>query len=90
MRKVLVNKCNHGFTLSEAQKELFAGMPEFMINREDPRLVASYEAGDNRGDGGSTIIIQEIPDDADGYHIVENDGIETLYWMSGDQLNEVV
>jgi hypothetical protein len=84
--KIIVNKCNHGFTLSEAQKELF---PDGYVDRTDPRLIASFEAGDNRGDGGSTLVLMEIPDEADGYHIVENDGIETLYWMSGSTLTEV-
>lgn len=89
MRKVLVNKCNHGFSLSEAQLALFPGVELSMINREDPRLIESFEAGDRRGDGGSTLTLMEIPDEAEGYHIIENDGVETLYWISGSDLNEV-
>lgn len=88
MQKVLINKCNHGFTLSDAQIKLFPqGTPLDMINRADPRLVASFEAGDNRGDGGSTLRLVEIPDGAT-YHIVESDGVETLYWVVGDEMHE--
>ena len=68
--KLLVNHCSHGFTLSERQKTLF---PELQtvpymkvsdVNRADERLIASFEAGDNGGDGGSTLAIVEIPDGA--------------------------
>lgn len=89
MKKVIVNKCNHGFTLSAAQLELFPDTALNMISRDDPQLIASFEAGDNRGDGGSTLVIQEIPDDADGYHIIENDGVETLYWIKDLEMFEV-
>jgi|TARA_B110000977_G_scaffold195535_2_gene274174 hypothetical protein len=90
--KVLVNHCPHGFTLSEAQKELFPelltmpGMRVADVNRTDDRLIASFEAGDNRGDGGSTLEIVEIPEGA-SYKIANRDGYEELVWTMGELNN---
>ena len=87
--KVLINRCPHGFTLSEAQKELF---PELKTNpnmrvedvsRTDPRLIASFEAGDKRGDGGSTLTIVEIPDGAK-FKVAPRGGYEELVWTTGE------
>lgn len=91
--KVLVNRCPHGFTLSEAQKELFPelktipNMQPFDVNRADPRLIESFEAGDNRGDGGSSLTILEIPDGA-SFRIAPRGGYETLVWTMGE-LNQI-
>lgn len=91
--KVLVNRCPHGFTLSEAQKELFPELKEnpdmevFQVSRSDPKLIASFEAGDTRGDGGSSLAILEIPDGAN-YTIAPRGGFETLVWTMGE-LNQV-
>lgn len=79
--KVMINKCPHGFTLSEAQKELFPGMALEMIPRHDDRLIASFEAGDRRGDGGSTLTIVEIPD-GNHYRVHAENGVETIYYSS--------
>jgi hypothetical protein len=87
--KVLVNRCPHGFTLSEAQKELFpelqtnSNMRVSDVSRTDPRLIESFEAGDNRGDGGSSLAIVEIPDNAK-FVVVPRGGYETLAWTTGD------
>jgi hypothetical protein len=87
--KLLVNHCSHGFTLSERQKTLF---PELQtvpymkvsdVNRADERLIASFEAGDNRGDGGSTLAIVEIPDGA-RFRIISRDGYEEVVWTMGE------
>lgn len=87
--KLLVNHCSHGFTLSERQKTLF---PELQtvpymkvsdVNRADERLIASFEAGDNRGDGGSTLAIVEIPDGA-RFRIIDRDGYEEIVWTMGE------
>lgn len=86
--KILVNRCPHGFTLSEAQKELFPELesnPQMLVsdvNRADPRLIASFEAGDNRGDGGSSLQIFEIPDGAN-YKICPRGGFEEVVWTTG-------
>jgi hypothetical protein len=87
--KVLVNRCPHGFTLSEEQKKLFPeletvpGMEVSDVNRADPRLIASFEAGDTRGDGGSSLTIFEIPDGAK-YKVCPRGGFEELVWATGD------
>jgi len=87
--KVLINRCHHGFTLSEAQKELFpelaanSNMQVSDVNRTDPRLIASFEAGDNRGDGGSTLTIVEIPEGA-SFKIAPRGGYEELAWTTGE------
>lgn len=87
--KVLVNRCPHGFTLSEAQKELFPELktnPNMLVSdvsRTDPRLIASFEAGDNRGDGGSSLTIIEIPDGAK-FKVCPRGGYEELVWTMGD------
>jgi len=92
--KVLVNRCPHGFTLSEAQKELF---PELQTNpnmqvsdvsRTDPRLIASFEAGDNRGDGGSSLTILEIPDNAH-FVVVPRGGYEELVYCTSGPLERI-
>jgi hypothetical protein len=91
--KILVNRCPHGFTLSENQKELFPELktnPQMLVsdvNRTDPRLIASFEAGDNRGDGGSSLAIIEIPDGAN-FKVVPRGGYEELVWTMGE-LNQV-
>lgn len=78
--KVLINKCQNGFSISEAQSaELFPGVELRDIPRHDGRLIASFEAGDRRGNGGSSLAIVEIPDNAI-YKVVDNNGYETLYW----------
>jgi hypothetical protein len=85
--KLLINKCNHGFTLSERQKALFPVEPEggyARVDRSDERLIASFEAGDNRGDGGSTLTLVEIPDGTREYKISALDGFETLEWIDKD------
>jgi hypothetical protein len=87
--KVLINRCPHGFTLSEAQKELFPelrtnpNMQVSDVSRTDPRLIASFEAGDNRGDGGSTLTIVEIPDGAQ-FKVAPRGGYEELAWTTGE------
>ncbi len=85
--KLLINKCNHGFTLSERQKALFPVEPEYgyaHVDRSNELLVASFEAGDNRGDGGSTLTLVEIPNNVREYKITSDDGIETLEWIDPD------
>lgn len=85
--KVLVNRCPHGFTLSEAQKELFPELktnPNMLVSdvsRADPRLIASFEAGDQRGDGGSTLTIVEIPDNA-RFVVVPRGGHEEVVYST--------
>jgi hypothetical protein len=81
--KVMINKCNHGFTLSQRQLALFPGTPLSEIDRADSRLIQSFEDGDQRGDGGSTLRIVEIPDNA-AYAITEKNGVETLYWSESN------
>ena len=87
--KVLVNRCPHGFTLSERQKALFPelqtnpNMKVSDVNRNDERLIASFEAGDNRGDGGSSLRIVEIPDGAK-FRIINRDGHEEIVWTMGE------
>ena len=77
--KVMINKCPHGFTLSEAQRELFPGLSLEMIPRHDAKLIQSFEDGDRRGDGGSTLTIVEIPD-GNHYRVHAVNGVETLYY----------
>lgn len=82
--KVLINKCPNGFSLSEAQaEELFPGVELRDIPRHDDRLIASFEAGDRRGNGGSSLEIVEIPDTA-VYKVVDSNGYETLYWSESE------
>lgn len=77
--KVIINKCNAGFTISDKQKELL-GVEEFSeVERHDPRFIESFEAGDRRGEGNSTLTVVEIPEGAH-YTISEHNGYETLYW----------
>ena len=84
--KVIINKCPNGFTLSEAQeKNLFPEVALQDIPRHDQRLVDSFEAGDRRGNGGSSLVLVEIPDGAT-YKVVDQQGYETLYW-SDSQIN---
>ena len=79
--------------MSEAQKELFPELktnPNMLISdvsRNDPRLIASFEAGDNRGDGGSSLAVFEIPDGAK-FRVVPRGGYEELIWTTGD-LNSI-
>jgi len=77
--KLIVNKCNNGFTLSEEQKKLFADVQIEAIPRHDETLVASFEAGDRRGDGSSTLVLVDIPDGS-SYFILNDKGYETVYW----------
>lgn len=79
--KVMINKCPHGFTLSERQKALFPGTSLEMIPRHDEKLIASFEAGDRRGDGGSTLTIVEIPDGSH-YRVHAENGVETIYYSA--------
>jgi hypothetical protein len=76
--KVIINKCPNGFTLSEAQKMLFPDTREDLIYRHDERLIESFEAGDQRGNGGSSLVLVEIPDGS-FYKITNENGNETLY-----------
>jgi len=82
--KVIINRCPNGFTLSENQeKNLFPGVALQDIPRHDQRLVESFEAGDRRGNGGSSLILVEIPDGAT-YKVVNQQGYETLYWSESN------
>jgi hypothetical protein len=82
--KLIINKCPNGFTLSEDQeKNLFPGVALQDIPRHDQRLVESFEAGDRRGNGGSSLILVEIPDGAT-YKVVNQQGYETLYWSESN------
>lgn len=83
----MINKCPHGFTLSEEQKKMFPDTPMHLVERHNPDLIASFEAGDRRGDGGSSLAVVEIPDGSH-YKIVNNDGVETLYYADGP-INEL-
>lgn len=79
--KVMINKCPHGFTLSEEQKAMYPGLAVELIPRHDSKLIESFEAGDRRGDGGSTLTIVEIPDGA-FYKVHATDGVETIYYST--------
>lgn len=82
--KVIINRCPNGFTLSEDQQNnLFPGIALQDIPRHDQRLVDSFEAGDRRGNGGSSLILVEIPDSAT-YKVVNQQGYETLYWSESN------
>lgn len=81
--KVMINKCPHGFTLSEAQKQLFPGVELNQIPRHDSRLIESFENGDRRGDGGSTLTIVEIPD-GNHYRVHAENGVETIYFSESE------
>lgn len=81
--EVLVCRCNHGFTLSEKQKELFPGTPQHLVDRTDARLLQSFKDGDRRGDGGSTLDIAVVPDGAH-YRIVNDRGREFIYWSMSE------
>lgn len=85
--KLIVNKCNNGFSLSEEQKKMFADVDVEAIPRHDEKLVASFEAGDRRGDGGSTLVLVDIPDGS-SYFILTNEGYETVYW-SETRINNI-
>jgi hypothetical protein len=85
--KIVVNKCNNGFTLSEEQKAMFADVDINEIPRHDEKLVASFEAGDRRGNGGSTLVLVDIPDGS-SYFILTNEGYETVYW-SETRINNI-
>jgi hypothetical protein len=81
--EILVCRCEHGFTLSEKQKELFPGQDQRLVSRTDDRLIQSFKDGDRRGDGGSTLDIATIPDGAH-YRIVSDRGRETIYWSMSE------
>jgi hypothetical protein len=82
--KVIINRCPNGFTLSEDQQNnLFPGVALQDIPRHDQRLVDSFEAGDRRGNGGSSLMLVEIPDNAT-YKVVNQQGYETLYWSESN------
>lgn len=87
--KVLVNHCSHGFTLSERQRALFPElntvpyMKVSDVDRANPQLIESFESGDNRGDGGSSLAIVEIPDGA-RFRIISRDGYEEVVWTMGE------
>lgn len=84
MMKVLINQCPHGFTLSEHQKAaLYPNSTLSEVVRHDRDLIASFEAGDRRGDGGSSLAAIEIPDGVH-YKIVETNGYEKLYWSESE------
>jgi len=91
MKKVLVNRCPNGFTLSNAQRRLFPELEENPkmrdsdVNRADRRLIESFENGDRRGDGRSTLTIVEIPEEAD-FVIVERDGHEDVVYTTQGRL----
>jgi hypothetical protein len=78
---VMINKCPHGFTLSGAQRALFPGVELNQIPRHDANLIQSFEDGDRRGDGGSTLTVVEIPDESH-YRVHAVGGVETLYYSA--------
>ena len=76
MRKIVINDCYGGFSLSEWAAETL-GVDRWGVSRDDPFLVALLEKHGSKKVGGNAaiLVIVEIPDDVD-WIIEEYDGIE--------------
>jgi hypothetical protein len=90
-RKIVLNRCYGGFSLSKDVKDMYRSAtsniirpsgwyPDHDIPRDDPLLIEIIESvGLNRAGGGfSKLCIVEIPDDVpeDGWIIQDYDGVE--------------
>ena len=78
MKKIVINRCYGGFSLSYDALQALGIESEYDIERDDPKLVAVVESmGDKATGRDSNLKIVEIPDDVQ-YFIDEYDGIECI------------
>jgi hypothetical protein len=90
-RKIVINKCYGGFSLSQDVKALYQKITSKVardgswdedadVNRDDPVLIQVIESVgvENAGGTYASLCIVEIPDDVpeDGWIIQEYDGVE--------------
>ena len=84
MKKVIINTCYGGFSLSDTAKSMYATLTgadrnelfEFDLQRDDPTLVMIVEElGDKANGMYAELKIVEIPDDVE-WHIQDYDGVE--------------
>lgn len=89
--KIVLNKCYGGFELSKfACEKLGCGPfacddPDETLSRTDERLIDLIEMyGSEKcgaDDGGTDLIIEEIPDEATDWRLDDDDGIETVTYV---------
>ena len=97
MKKVVINTCFGGFTISDSVMQKY-GITEVDycgdIDRSDPRLVkaveelgnmAAYDTDSPYTMSGTNLKVVEIPDDVE-FYIYDYDGAETIHekhrsWM---------
>jgi hypothetical protein len=84
-RRIVINKCYGGFSLSEPVKLLYKertgkSLREYEAVRDDPELISAIEqiGLDNASGTFGKLAIIEIPDDVpeDGWDIQDYDGVE--------------
>jgi hypothetical protein len=90
-RKVVLNHCFGGFSLSAEAKQMLFGIAPDLFNskgsfkrgehelRADPRLVSVVEQlGDRAGGEFSRLVVVEVPAHVESWNIKEHDGLESI------------
>lgn len=84
--KIVINKCWGGFGVSEEFIEELGLEDRWSIERDDPRLIARIEAGENVSGPHSELVVVNIPDEATDWEIDDYDGMESIIYVVNGKL----
>ena len=87
--KIVINACYGGFSLPKEFCEKYNMRTYEDIKRTDPRLVSFVESRGRVKENCALLIVEEIPDNATDYMIVEYDGAEDLYCVIDGKIEEI-
>lgn len=87
--KIVINACFGGFSLPKEFCEKYNMRTYEDIERTDPRLVSFVESRGRVEENCALLIVEEIPDNATDYMIVEYDGAEDLYCVIDGKIEEI-
>lgn len=87
--KIVINTCFGGFSLPKEFCEKYNMRTYEDIERTDPRLVSFVESRGRVKENCALLVVEEIPDNATDYMIVEYDGAEDLYCVIDGKIEEI-
>ena len=87
--KIVINACYGGFSLPKEFCEKYNMRTYEDIERTDPRLVSFVESHGRVKENCALLVVEEIPDNATDYMIVEYDGAEDLYCVIDGKIEEI-
>lgn len=87
--KIVINECYGGFSLPKEFCEKYDVDWHDDIDRTDERLVSFVESRGHVKERYSLLVVEEIPDNATDYMIIEYDGAERIIYVIDGKIVEI-